>query len=74
VAIVSGKEVVLAVRMTLPPNTTPEKAVALLSQGGINIPLGLVQFVRSMAVGVVDTDETFPVPPAEAVGPIMRLQ
>ncbi len=71
--IITGKEVVLAVRMTMPPNITPERAVAMLSQGGVNIPLGLVQFVRSMTVGVVESNETFPVPPAEDSGPIVRV-
>ena len=71
--IVSGKEVVLAVRMTLPPCTTPDRAVAMLSQGGVNIPLGLIQFVRSLSVGVVEVGEPFTVPPAEDGGAIVKL-
>jgi hypothetical protein len=73
VGIISGKEIVLAVRMTLPPETPPERAAALLSQGGVNLPLGLVQFVRTITVAVVEVGEAFTVPPVEEGGKIMRV-
>lgn len=72
-SIVSGKQVVLAIRLELPPNIAPEQAVQLLSQGGVNIPLGLVQFVRQTVLGVVESGESFTVPPMEEGGAIMRV-
>jgi len=71
--IVTGQEIVLAVRFELPPNITAEKAVALLSQGGLNVPLGLVQFVRKIDVAVVNTGDSFTVTPPEE-GVTLRMQ
>lgn len=66
--IVSGKEVVIGVRVTIPPNVTPEQAHAMMSNNGISMPLGLLPFVRQTHVSVVDANEPVTIPPLEDGG------
>lgn len=73
--IISGQEIILAVRFTLPPGTPPEQAGRMLSQGGVNLPLSLVQLVRRIDVAVVGINEPFTVPsPVEDGAANLRIQ
>lgn len=72
--IISGQEVVLAIRFSLPPGTPPEHAGRMLSSGGVNIPLSLVNLVRRVDVAVVNVGEPFVAPPVEEAGANLKLQ
>lgn len=39
---------------SVPPGTTRERAAQMLSQGGVNVPLGLLQYIKSVDINVVD--------------------
>jgi hypothetical protein len=71
--IVSDIEAIIAIRFSLPPGTTPEQAGKMLSQGGVNIPLGLYSYVKKIDVSVVGIGEPYTVmPPEEGHG--LKLQ
>jgi hypothetical protein len=54
-AVLVGEYLVeMNVVFSVPPGTTRERAAQMLSQGGINVPLGLLQYVRSVNINVVD--------------------
>lgn len=72
-AITGMVEAVIAVRLSLPPGTTQEQAAKMLSNGGVNLPLGLVQFVRKIDVAVVALDEPFVAMPPESLPGIKML-
>jgi hypothetical protein len=74
VSIISGQEIVLAVRFTLPPGQSPERAAQMLSQGGVNLPLSLCSLVRRIDVAVVDVGQPFLAPPVEEAGANLKLQ
>lgn len=52
-ALVGDIEVVLTIRFSTPPGTQPQDAGKMIAANGIQIPLGLVQFVRHVNVDVV---------------------
>lgn len=66
-------EAIIAVRLSLPPGTTEEQAAKMLSHGGVNIPLGLVGFIRKIDVAVVKLDEPFIVLPPEKISGLNLL-
>lgn len=72
--LISGQEIVLAVRFTLPPGQPPENAARMLSQGGVNLPLSLCHLVRRIDVALVDVGQPFLAPPAEEGGANLKLQ
>lgn len=67
-------EVVVAVRVALPPNVTPQQAVQMLSNNGVNVPVGLLQFVRQVHTEIVQPNEPATIPPVEDGGAILRLR
>lgn len=72
--ITGVSEAILSIRLALPPGTTPEKAIGMLSQGGVNLPLGLVNFVRQIHVEIVDVGQPgSPIPPPEDGGGSFKL-
>lgn len=73
-AIVSGFEIIVAIRIAMPPNVTPEQAGKMLSSNGVNLPIGLVQFVRKIDVAVVAEDEPFTVQPPEDGGAFVLVK
>jgi hypothetical protein len=72
--IVGDAECILAVRFALPPGTTPEQAGKMLSQGGVNIPLGLMSYVRKVDVAIVAIGEPFTCEPPEDGNRFMVVQ
>jgi len=66
--ILGTKEMVLALRIAIPPNTSIEAAVNSLANNGLNVPLGLLQFVRSVHLEVVDAGESLTIPAREDGG------
>jgi len=72
--IVGRFEIVLAVRIALPPNVTTEQAITMLSNNGINMPLGLLQFIRQVHTEVVEPNAPATIPPLEDGGRVLRMQ
>ena len=71
--LVSDLEAVMVVRFKLPPGTTAEQAGKMLSHGGVNIPLGLVNYIRYHTVAIVGIDEPYQdVPPTDFTGPKLQ--
>jgi len=66
--IVGTKEMILALRIAVPPETSVEQAVNSLANNGLNVPLGLLQFVRSVHLEVVDTGSPCTIPAREGGG------
>jgi hypothetical protein len=66
--IVGTKEMILALRIAMPPGTSVEQAVNSVANNGLNIPLGLLQFVRSVHLEVVDTGSPCTIPAREGGG------
>lgn len=52
--LVSDFHVVLKIQVDVPPGLTREQAAKMLSQNGVNMPLGLLQFVRRVDCEVID--------------------
>lgn len=64
--VVSGtNEAIVAIRFRLPPGMNVEQAGKMLSQGGINIPLGLLNNVRKVDVAIIAVDEPYTILPPE---------
>lgn len=72
-SIVGTKEIILAVRIAIPPGVEPEQAVKSMSNNGMNLPLGLLQFVRSVHVEVVNMGDSCSIPATEGVG-MLKVQ
>lgn len=71
--LVSGLEIVIGVRVTVPPGVTADQAKAMMSNNGISMPIGLLQFVRQTHVEVVAANQPVTIPPLED-GVKLRLQ
>jgi hypothetical protein len=50
-------EVVLTIRFSTTPGTTPEQAARMIANTAINIPLGLTPHIKQVDVNVVDAGE-----------------
>lgn len=72
-SIVGTKEIILAVRIAIPPGIEPEQAVKSMSNNGMNLPLGLLQFVRNVHIEVVNTGDSCSIPAMEATG-VLKIQ
>ncbi len=52
--LLGNYHVEMKILFDVPPGTTKEQAAKMLSQGGVNVPLGLLQFIRRVDVDVKD--------------------
>lgn len=58
--ITGDVDVVLSIRFSTTPGTTPEKAAQMIGNNAITVPLGLTPHIRSVDVNVIPATTPMP--------------
>lgn len=71
--IVGTAEIIVAIRVAVPPGVTPEAALKMMANNGLNMPVGLLTLVRQVHAEIVAAGKSSTVPALENAGNVKLL-
>lgn len=71
--IVGVAEVILAIRIAVPPGVTPEVAAKMVANNGASLSFGLLPFVRQIHTDIVQAGASSLIPALEGAAKVEKL-
>ena len=71
--IVGVAEIIVAIRVAVPPGIEPEQALKMMSNNGLTMPVGLLTLVRQVHAEIVAAGQSSTVPALENAGNVKLL-